>query len=636
MRFGDQVSAATENTGEIGPAGAQATEINGVSALLSVLRALLSPEGEEALPGALKAVLPFDRALLVGRDGEGAVTCLATEPAVEIKPFCDHVPLNALLDVRVVPSGETKESIGLAGALSPEDCALILPLGLRGKTAVAVLVRAKTVFNEGELTLARVCSAASLASIVASGTGKPAPNNVSLEENGQSIHDSRLLKVILDHLPISLTVQDSSGRFILANAMAAADLAVSTEKLLGSSPADFLSEQEASARRDWEQSVINGGKTISTEAKVTDLEGDRILLSAHTPVFITNNTLLISSSVDITEHREVERRLTERAHIDKLTGLPDRVRIEEYVTSIINSDRRPFALAFIDLDNFKHVNDYYSHAIGDALLIKIGERIRAKLRPGDMLARISGDEFLLLFSGFEDKETVSPLIEQVLTEVKRPFYIEGFEIFTSCSIGVSFYPTHGESYEKLRRNADGAMYGAKGQAKGQAKYFDDGLGKQIAARMEAEQRLRLAIRDRRFVCAFQPKVDIHSREVVGFETLVRWRDSDGEIHPPGQFISLAIELGLINPITNFVLTETLSSIDRLDAAFGAGSSISINVGAKQTGDLAFMRSLIETIKESGRGRAFDPGTHRRCDHRKGRVPGGDSAVPAQYRRAHFN
>jgi cyclic di-GMP phosphodiesterase Gmr len=137
--------------------------------------------------------------------------------------------------------------------------------------------------------------------------------------------------------------------------------------------------------------------------------------------------------------------------------------------------------------------------------------------------------------------------------------------------------------------------------KGQAVYFDDGLGKSIAARMEAEQRLRLAIRDRRFVCAFQPKVNIHTQEVSGFETLVRWRDSDGEIHAPGQFINLAIELGLINPITNFVLAETIASIDRLDAVFGAGKSISINVGAKQASDLTFMSSLAGVIRQSGYG-----------------------------------
>jgi EAL domain-containing protein (putative c-di-GMP-specific phosphodiesterase class I) len=116
--------------------------------------------------------------------------------------------------------------------------------------------------------------------------------------------------------------------------------------------------------------------------------------------------------------------------------------------------------------------------------------------------------------------------------------------------------------------------------------------------MESEQRLRLAIRDRKFCCAFQPKVDIRTEEVVGFETLIRWRDDDGEIHPPSSFVGLAIELGLIDPITCFVLAEALKSIDDLDAAFGPDTTISINVAAKQASDLIFMRSLAKTLRES--------------------------------------
>jgi len=115
--------------------------------------------------------------------------------------------------------------------------------------------------------------------------------------------------------------------------------------------------------------------------------------------------------------------------------------------------------------------------------------------------------------------------------------------------------------------------------------------------MELEQRLSLAIRDRRFCCAFQPKVDIRTQEVVGFETLVRWRDDDGEIHPPSSFIGLAIELGLIDPITHFVFTEALKSIERLDEAFGSDTTISINVAAKQANDLQFMRSFADAMRE---------------------------------------
>jgi cyclic di-GMP phosphodiesterase Gmr len=577
-----------------------------LAAVAPALKALMDVgEGTVApgrLLGALRSVFAYERAALLANEA-GALKPIATENVSEEAFAISQRALADLLCVRVLPAKESRELFGNSAGF--EDNVLTLPVGIAGRAALVALALPAGTATPERISLARACSAVSMASILAHVAARQEEKKDERRDAlvaKPALQDLHLLKMILDHLPISLTVQDSDGKFVLANAMAAADLAVSVETLLGSSPADFLSPDEAISRREWERSVIAGGKTIMAETSMRDHEGSRILLTSHTPVFITNNTLLVSSSVDITEHKETERVLTERAHIDKLTGLPDRVRIAEYTDSIIQCDHpQPLALAFIDLDNFKHVNDYYSHAVGDALLIKISERIKSKLQRGDMLARISGDEFVLLLCGHANKESVSALIEDVLTEVKKPFHLEGFEIFSSCSIGVSFYPAHGRNYETLRRNADGAMYGAKTKAKGQALYFDDGLGKTITARMEAEQRLRLAIRDHRFVCAFQPKVDIHTQEVVGFETLVRWRDSDGEIHPPGQFISLAIELGLINPITNFVLTETVNSIGRLDAAFGAGTSISINVGAKQASDLAFMSSLAQTIKESGHG-----------------------------------
>jgi predicted signal transduction protein with EAL and GGDEF domain len=215
-----------------------------------------------------------------------------------------------------------------------------------------------------------------------------------------------------------------------------------------------------------------------------------------------------------------------------------------------------------------------------------------------MLARISGDEFLLLIDPVDSDAHIRSTVTALLEDLKQPFHIEAFEVFTSASIGVSVFPEHGSSYEALRRNADSAMYRAKSELKGEAIYFDPGIGERVAARMELEQRLRLAIRDRKFCCAFQPKVDIHTGAVLGFETLLRWRDDDGEIRPPGSFIDLAIELGLIDPITQFVLTDAMRSIERLDEAFGAGTTISINVAAKQAGDLKFMRMLTDELRQS--------------------------------------
>jgi diguanylate cyclase (GGDEF)-like protein len=343
---------------------------------------------------------------------------------------------------------------------------------------------------------------------------------------------------------------------------------------------------------------MRSGKASTIEENVAGPAGAQTWLTRHQPLRIRDRTLLLTSSLDITERRQIEDALLRRVNFDDLTGLPNRILIRERVDLILRQPGHRFALAFIDLDNFKHINDYYSHAVGDALLLKIAERIAKRLRGSDMLARISGDEFLLLLDPIADSEQIRTTVAQILADLKQPFHIEAFEVFTSASIGVSVHPEHGLTYEELRRNADSAMYRAKSDAKGHAVYFDLNMGRAITARMELEQRLRLAIRDRRFCCAFQPKVDIRSQAVVGFETLVRWRDDEGEIHPPSSFIDLAIELGLIDTITRFVLVEALRSIGSLDQEFGPATTISINVAAKQASDLNFMRTLVEILQAS--------------------------------------
>jgi diguanylate cyclase (GGDEF)-like protein/PAS domain S-box-containing protein len=403
---------------------------------------------------------------------------------------------------------------------------------------------------------------------------------------------------IVDHLPIAVTVQDHDGRFILANATAAANLAIPIGALVGASLADFLPPAEAADRREWEVNLLRSGKSSTIEEQVAGPMGEETWLTWRQPVCVGDQTLLLTSSLDITARKEIEDELLRRVNFDDLTGLPNRILIREHVDRILRDPERRFALAFIDLDNFKHINDYYSHAVGDVLLLKIATRIARRLRGGDMLARISGDEFLLLLDPIEGSAQIAATVGQILADLKQPFHIEAFEVFTSASIGVSIHPEHGLTYEELRRNADSAMYRAKNDAKGDAVYFDLHMGQAITARMELEQRLRLAIRDCRFCCAFQPKIDLRSQEVVGFETLVRWRDDEGEIHPPSSFIGLAIELGLIDTITHFVLAEALRSIEALDREFGAATTISVNIAAKQASDLNFMRAFAKILGAS--------------------------------------
>ncbi len=588
---------------------------------LRALDALLNVEGDgsafAALFQAYRALFDFDGALVLEDDGS-SMACIAAEPNEFIGRQWPRSPLlHDIVQGRVLAIGGTRSVAedeqlpsDLVGANEP---VLLAPIavGDRGATLVLRRTAGRSDFSEFEVVLARQYAVLALALVGMRGSARLRSELERLrrlvdelphaEQEASLQHD--LLKEIIEQLPIGLTVQDEAGRFILVNSVAAANLAISTETLIGSTPGNFLSVEEAGQRRQWELDLLQSGRHYTTEECHADAQGERTWLTSHRPVDSHSRRFLMSTSSDITDRKQVENELARRAYFDGLTGLPNRTLIEQRVEQLLRGDESVrFALAFIDLDNFKHINDYYSHAVGDALLVKVAERVVRCLRDTDVLARISGDEFLLLVAPLEDKQQIEHIIDQVLIELKKPFHIEAFEIFTSASVGVSVYPEHGQGYEALRRNADNAMYRAKNGTKGEAVYFNVAMGQTITARMELEQRLRLAIRDCKFCCAFQPKVDIHSREVVGFETLVRWRDDAGEIQPPSSFIDLAIELGLIDPITRFVLDEAVRSVEQLDAAFGTGTTISVNVAAKQAGDLTFMRSFVEALDASGLSR----------------------------------
>jgi cyclic di-GMP phosphodiesterase Gmr len=585
---------------------------------LRALDALLNVEGDAAAFAALfqayRALLDFDGALVLEDDGP-ATTCIAAEPDDVIGRRWPRSPvLHGIAQGRVLAFGGARPDddgerlpIDLVGAGEP---ALLSPVAFGDRAAVLVLRRAagRDDFGEYEVMLARQYAVLALALVGMRGSARLRGELDRLRRlvedaphaEQEALLQRDLLKEIIEQLPIGLTIQDEDSRFILVNSVAAANLAIPSETLIGSSPANFLSAEEARQRRQWELDLLQSGRDFTTEECHADSGGERTWLTSHKSVHTHDRQFLMSTSNDITDRKHVENELARRAYFDGLTGLPNRTLIQQRVEELLRHGESPqFALAFIDLDNFKHINDYYSHAIGDALLVKVAERIVKCLRGSDVLARISGDEFLLLVTPLEDEQRIRIIIDEVLLELKKPFHIEAFEIFTSASLGVSIYPEHGLDYEALRRNADNAMYRAKNGTKGEAIYFNAAMGQSITARMELEQRLRLAIRDCKFCCAFQPKVDIHNQTVVGFETLVRWRDDAGDIQPPSSFIDLAIELGLIDPITRFVLEEAVRSIEQLDAAFGADTTISVNVAAKQASDLNFMRSFVEALDASG-------------------------------------
>lgn len=301
-----------------------------------------------------------------------------------------------------------------------------------------------------------------------------------------------------------------------------------------------------------------------------------------------------------------DEELLRRAYLDDLTGLPNRTLIRQAIDERIlrGGEAHPFALAFIDIDNFKHINDYYGHVVGDEILVRIARRLSGHLRDGDMLARIGGDEFLLMLSPIGTVAEVQGHVGLLLERLKQPFFIEDIEVFTSASIGVSLFPRHGTDYDTLRRHADLAMYRGKSGVKGAVVVFDETMTRARSERMRTEQRLRGAVRDHRFCCAIQPKVDIRTHETVGVEVLLRWQDEQGQIRSPGDFIGLAVELGLINDITLAVLGETTAMIEQIDDLFGPQTTISLNVAAKQADDIGFMTAFAEALRATGCPRRF--------------------------------
>ena len=414
-----------------------------------------------------------------------------------------------------------------------------------------------------------------------------------------------LLNEIVRMLPTGVTVQDEHGRFLLVNDAAAARLKVSAEDLLAASPNAPLPTSELTRRRETCIELLRADRAVVTEECVADGQVRRTFLDAHRPVRIADAKLLLTSSADLSEQKAVQDELFRRAYYDELTGLPTRRVIERHVNDLLHDDDiEPFALAFLDVDNFKHINDYYGHAIGDALLVEVARRLGLDLRESDMLSRISGDEFLLLLNPIRSQQEVAEYIQYLLQRLRAPFFVDGSEVFASASIGVSLYPEHGRSYDALRQNADIAMYRVKNEGKGAAVFFDVSMEREALARMELEQSLRLAILDKRFCCAFQPKVDIRSREIKGIEALVRLRNDEGVLQAPGTFINLAVELGLIDELTHLVLAEIMKSIDLINDTFGANTSISINVAAKQAGNPEFMQSFARALEATGCPRRF--------------------------------
>jgi diguanylate cyclase (GGDEF)-like protein/PAS domain S-box-containing protein len=287
---------------------------------------------------------------------------------------------------------------------------------------------------------------------------------------------------------------------------------------------------------------------------------------------------------DISEIRRYEEQLQRHAYVDPLTNLANRHALKEQIHQAIAMAKRSGTLAtvgFIDLDNFKFINDSLGHNIGDELLKRVAGRLAGCLRGQDTIARYGGDEFAFVLMGQTDERSVALLMDRILKTIDRPFSIAGHEFFVSCSIGISFYPKDGQDADTLLKNADAAMYRAKERGRNNFQFYTSAMNRRATERLSMEAKLRQALANDEFVLHYQPKVDLRSGQMVGTEALLRWPQQPGGMVSPSTFIPLAEETGLIVPIGEWVLRTACVHNKTLQDCGLPGLRVAVNISARQ-------------------------------------------------------
>ncbi len=295
---------------------------------------------------------------------------------------------------------------------------------------------------------------------------------------------------------------------------------------------------------------------------------------------------LFSITSDISHIKESEQRLYQLAHVDELTGLPNRLSLQERLQneldnrSVREKNRRDeFALLYIDLDGFKLVNDSMGHPTGDKLLREVSARLNQCCLPGDLLTRIGGDEFaLLMFSGISTAE-IEKQADRILTTLETPFVVDGREIFIGASIGACRYPQDAATSNEMLRNADSAMYEAKRLGRGQLCYYSAELTDESNRRLQVENELRVAITSNQLFLVYQPQYDATTGAMVGAEALVRWRNPRRGVVPPNEFIGIAETSGLILPLGEWVINEACRQIAQWQHEADCAVPVAINISA---------------------------------------------------------
>lgn len=422
------------------------------------------------------------------------------------------------------------------------------------------------------------------------------------------------IRLIINELPAMVGVRHLDGRLEFANQNMAAFFGRDVDTISGVNVLDAHMEFES----DTDNGVISLQADPESRHKIVEGEfegyfrgasGERCYLQGNIkPIVLHGETLLLMVMNDISSRKEVEEKMEYMAYHDALTNLPNRMHLVERLENEIRRSRRHHyygAVLFIDLDHFKNINDSLGHPVGDIVLKQVADRLQKSVREEDLVARLSGDEFVVVLTVLDQELDMAGLkaaevAEKIRKSVSEPYPYEDITLHVSCSIGIVVYSDKESSVHELLRFADTAMYQVKAKGRNAIEFFNLGMADKVSHQLKLESELHKALKEEQFELFFQPKVGVTSGRILGGEALLRWNHPERGLVSPGEFIPVLEASGLMIEVGQWVIEEgcrTLSALAK-EGLWGEGMRLSLNISPRQFRGQNFVENMARTLEET--------------------------------------
>lgn len=414
------------------------------------------------------------------------------------------------------------------------------------------------------------------------------------------------LRTLVDTLPDLVWLKNTEGVYLSCNSKFERLFGAKAAQIIGKTDYDFVDRALADSFLEHDRATMVAGVSRVNEEEVVYAEdGHReVLETIKTPMYGSDGNLMgvLGVGRDITLRKQQEEHILHQAHFDALTDLPNRFLSLDRLSQLLSEARRSdecVAVLFLDLDDFKRINDILGHETGDKLLIEAAGRLRSAVREGDTVGRLGGDEFIVLLGGLKSAGDARPVVENLLDRFRDTFKIDERELLVTVSVGVAIHPDDGDSPNLLLRNADSAMYHSKGKGRNTYSYFTHAMNREASRRFALEEQMHGALGRGEFHLCYQPQLELQSGDIVGVEALLRWNNpSLGEVSPV-EFISVAEHTGMIVPIGEFVIKEALGKLAWLRKEHDVDLRVAVNLSPRQFRDPNLVHFIGEAMREHG-------------------------------------